>query len=252
MEAWALGLAIASLRLWPLLLWLPVGAAARGALLGVGLLWLGSQPVAALAAGLTWGGRGEWLARELLVGLGLRLAVSAMWGALQGAARLGGLPMAEPVATLAQTSSVADVRTQPSALWLLLGAALFFALRGADVVLSLIAHSYALVPLPWTSATTGGAGGLPTGRTLLALGERLFALTLIVALPTVALRLWAELAASLFLRSAPVGTGASGVVTALRPLGWLLTLLLGLGAAVSLWWAQGPSLGSLIFSRAGH
>lgn len=240
-----IGVFVLSVRFLPLLLWLP-GLSRLSRL----LLWLvcalfvasrGLDRLPGLAVAETPLSLAPLLAQELAVGLLLLLLFAVLWGALQSVARLLGLGL---WADDQPDDSAAPARL-PSTLiqiFSLCGTALFFVFDGVGVLLAVFGKSYELLPLPGSDLEP--APWLLTASRLYAIGTRLFALTLVLALPVVVPRLLAQAAVALVLRSgtSPVSSPTASVAGSLGPIWWLVSLCLGGGLVLALWLQQGPSL----------
>jgi len=246
-----LGVGLVSLRWLPLLLWLPgLGLLARlltavlcavfAIATAIDRLPKPSTQTDMLALALP-------LAHELAVGLFLLLLASTLWAALQAAARLAGLTIAQPgdgVPALTDETEPAGLSTTLTTAFALCGTALFFAAGGLERLVAVMAKSYELWPLPGSDQEPAPGWLGPTQ--LVSVGARLFALALVLALPVLVPRLLAQAALALWPRRRPASpTPAAGLEASLRalsPLLWLLCLTLGAGAALSLWLQQGPAL----------
>lgn len=247
-----LGVTLLSLRLLPLLLWLPrLGWLARGLLFAVCELFVLAQGLDTLPrlAATDPLQLAFPLLHELALGLLLGLLFATLWGALAAAARLAGLGEALGEDTTETASLLGSDRgVGLTGLWSLCGTALFFALDGAGQLLAIVAHSYALVPLPGRDAEPSPF--YAASAQVVAIGGRLFVLTLLLALPVLVPRVFGELFLALATRSllgaqagAPRETALS---LTLRPLLFLTATLLGGAAALTLWQQQGRPLFALL------
>jgi type III secretory pathway component EscT len=245
-----LGIGLLSLRWLPLLLWLPgLGPLARAltfALCTGFTFALGADSLSRQLAGQSPLALAIPAAQELAMGLCILLLLSTLWGALQAAAELLGWPTTEPeLHGLLPSRDSAGAETSGSLTrgLLLCGTALFFAGGGLDRLVALVAKSYELLPLPGSELEP--APGSFGQALLTAAGTRLFALTLVLALPVLVPRLLAELTLALWTRPrrpAEHRQSTDAAALALRPLVWLLSLTLGAGIVLLLWLRQGPGL----------
>lgn len=251
----ALGLALLSLRLLPLLLGLPrLGWLGRVLLFAVCELFLLSQnldTLPKLAASHDPLQLAFPLVHELAVGLVLLLLFSTLWASLRAAGRLTGLfPDSDFSLAYGPGHGAGEAGLSLEPVWTLCGTALFFALDGGRQLLAVIAGSYALVPLPGSEHEPTPWHFSPDH--LAALGGRLFVLALLLALPVLVPRLLAELWLALATRSLfgarPGLPAALARPVSLRPLLWLLTALLGSTAVLTLWLRQAPPLFQLLRS----
>jgi len=249
-----LGVVVLSLRWLPLLLWLPgVGWAARLLSWGLCTLYtasLGLDRLPQSAPALDALGWAIPAAHELAMGLLILLGVASLWAALQSAARLVGYSLMLPDGEL-DIAGPMGLSASLSRAFAWCGTALFFAAGGLDRLVALMATSYELLPLP-------GSGQEPApfsfgASQLAAVGGRLFALLFVLALPVLAPRLLAEAALALALRSGLSGASsptAQAAIRPLRPVLWLICLVLSGGAILTLWLQQGPALLHMLLSPA--